>query len=347
MLYPARRITMTKPSPLGSYVRRFLLEYLISDRGLSRNTQKGYRDVFRLLLRFLESHYQADVTQITVEQITPEVVRAFLKHLEKDHGNAAATRNHRLAVIHSFLRFAAGHAPELLDLATQVRAIPLRRVPSQPMPYLEKAEMDALLAVPNRDHAQGRRDYAILLFLYNTGARAQEAADVRIGDLIPGSSVCVRIHGKGNRTRICPLWPHTATILQALLAERHDFASQAPLFVNVRGAPMTRFGIHTLVERVVLRATTTLPSLATKRISPHAIRRTAAVHLLRSGVDINTIRAWLGHVSVETTNRYAEVDLEMKAKAIAMCAVTPNEEGTCQGPRWRKDPDLMAFLDSL
>jgi len=338
---------MTKPSPLGSYVRRFLLEYLISDRGLSRNTQKGYRDVFRLLLRFLESHYQADVTQITVEQITPEVVRAFLKHLEKDHGNAAATRNHRLAVIHSFLRFAAGHAPELLDLATQVRAIPLRRVPSQPMPYLEKAEMDALLAVPNRDHAQGRRDYAILLFLYNTGARAQEAADVRIGDLIPGSSVCVRIHGKGNRTRICPLWPHTATILQALLAERHDFASQAPLFVNVRGAPMTRFGIHTLVERVVLRATTTLPSLATKRISPHAIRRTAAVHLLRSGVDINTIRAWLGHVSVETTNRYAEVDLEMKAKAIAMCAVTPNEEGTCQGPRWRKDPDLMAFLDSL
>ena len=338
---------MTKPSPLGSYVRRFLLEYLISDRGLSRNTQKGYRDVFRLLLRFLESHYQADVTQITVEQITPEVVRAFLKHLEKDHGNAAATRNHRLAVIHSFLRFAAGHAPELLDLATQVRAIPLRRVPSQPMPYLEKAEMDALLAVPNRDHAQGRRDYAILLFLYNTGARAQEAADVRIGDLIPGSSVCVRIHGKGNRTRICPLWPHTAAILQALLAERHDFAPQAPLFVNVRGAPMTRFGIHTLVERVVLRATTTLPSLATKRISPHAIRRTAAVHLLRSGVDINTIRAWLGHVSVETTNRYAEVDLEMKAKAIAMCAVTPNEEGTCQGPRWRKDPDLMAFLDSL
>lgn len=338
---------MTKPSPLGSYVRRFLLEYLISDRGLSRNTQKGYRDVIRLLLRFLESHYQADVTQITIEQITPEVVRAFLKHLEKDHGNAVATRNHRLAVIHSFLRFAAGHAPELLDLATQVRAIPLRRVPSQPMSYLEKSEMDALLAVANRDHAQGRRDYAILLFLYNTGARAQEAADVTIGDLIPGSSVCVRIHGKGSRTRICPLWPHTATILQELLAERHDSAPQAPLFVNVRGAPMTRFGIHTLVERVVLRATTTLPSLATKKISPHAIRRTAAVHLLRSGVDINTIRAWLGHVSVETTNRYAEVDLEMKAKAIAMCAVTPNEERTGQGPRWRKDPDLMAFLDSL
>ena len=125
------------------------------------------------------------------------------------------------------------------------------------------------------------------------------------------------------------------------------FASHAPLFINVRGAPMTRFGIHTLVERVVLRATRTLPSLGTKRISPHAIRRTAAVHLLRSGVDVNTIRAWLGHVSVETTNRYAEVDLEMKAKAIAMCAVTPEKGRTDQGPLWRKDPDLMAFLDSL
>jgi site-specific recombinase XerD len=338
---------MTKPSPLGSYVRRFLLEYLISDRGLSRNTQKGYRDVIRLLLRFLESHYQTDVTQITVEQITPEAVRAFLKHLEKDHGNAPATRNHRLAVIHSFLRFAAGQAPELLDLATQVRAIPLRRVPSQPMPYLEQAEMDALLAVPDRVHEQGRRDYAILLFLYNTGVRAQEAADVTIGDLIPGSSVCVRIHGKGGKTRICPLWPHTANVLRELLAERHDPASQAPLFINVRGQPMTRFGIHTLVERIVLRATRTLPSLCTKRISPHAIRRTAAVHLLRSGVDVNTIRAWLGHVSVETTNRYAEVDLETKAKAIAMCAVTSEKGRTYAEPLWRKDPDLMAFLDSI
>lgn len=337
---------MVKHSLLGSYVRRFLLEYLVSDRGLSRNTQKGYRDVIRLFLRFLESHYHSNATQLTVEHITADAVRAFLKHLEKDHGNSPATRNHRLAVIHSFLRFAASQAPELLDLATQVQGIPLRRVPSQPMPYLEKAEMDALLGVPNRDHAQGRRDYAILLFLYNTGARAQEVADVTIGDLIPGSSACVRIHGKGNKTRICPLWPHTVNVLRDLLAERNDSASQAPIFINVRGAPMTRFGIHTLVERVVLQAAKTLPSLDTKRISPHSIRHTAAIHLLRSGVDINTIRAWLGHVSVETTNRYAEVDLEMKAKAVAMCAVTPKKR-TDQVPLWRKDGDLMAFLDSL
>jgi integrase/recombinase XerD len=194
------------------------------------------------------------------------------------------------------------------------------------MPYLEKAEVDALLAVPDRDQEQGRRDYAILLFLYNTGARAQEAADVTIGDLIPGSWVCVRIHGKRGKTRICPLWPHIANVLRELLAERHDPASQAPLLINVRGQPMTRFGIHTLVERIVFRAIRTLPSLCTKRISPHAIRRTAAVHLLRSGVDVKTIRAWPGHVSVETTNRYAEVDLETKAKAIAMCAVT-SEKG--------------------
>jgi len=338
---------MTESHLLGSYVLRFLLEHVVTDRCLSRNTQKSYRDTIRLLLQFLVHYYSSEATHLTVEQVTADVVRSFLAHREKEYGNSAATRNQRLAAIHSLMRFAARQTPELLDLATQVQNIPLRRAVSQPMSYLEKVEIDALLSTPDRQRAQGRRDYAILLFLYNTGARAQEAADAMIGGLRLDSSPCVRILGKGNKTRICPLWPHTVKMLRSLLGNRVDEPPETPIFLNVRGEPITRYGIHTLVERTVARAAQALPSLRTKRVSPHTIRHTTAVHLLRSGVDINTIRAWLGHVSLETTNRYAEVDLEMKAKALATCAVTPREKRVDREPLWRKDRDLLAFLASL
>ena len=338
---------MTEPHPLGPYVRRFLLEHVVADRCLSRNTQKSYRDAIRLLLEFLAQYYSVHATQLTVEQLTVEAVRALLTHRQEKHANSAATRNQRLAVIHSFLRFAARQAPELLDLAAQVQGIPQQRTASLPMAYLEKEEMDVLLDTPDRRRPQGSRDYAILLFLYNTGARAQEVADVRVEDLNLDSSPCVRIHGKGNKTRTCPLWPHTVKVLRSLLDHKANEPPETPIFLNVRGEPMTRFGIHTLVERTVERAAHKLPSLQTKRVSPHTIRHSCAVHLLRSGVDINTIRAWLGHASLETTNRYAEVDLEMKAKAVATCAVTSDHKGTDGGKAWRKDRDLMAFLASL
>jgi site-specific recombinase XerD len=213
------------------------------------------------------------------------------------------------------------------------------------MTYLEKEEIDALLDTPDRRHPQGYRDYAMRLFLYNTGARAQEAADVTVEDFTLDSSPCVRIHGKGNKTRICPLWPHTVKVLRSLLDSRANGPLETPIFLNVRGEPMTRFGIHTLVERTVRREAHKSPSLQKKRVSPHSIRHTCAVHLLRAGVDINTIRAWLGHVSLETTNRYAEVDLAMKAKAVATCAVSPHTGNPLKA--WKKDQDLMAFLASL
>lgn len=339
---------MTESHPIGPYVRRFLLEYVVSDRCLSRNTQKSYRDTIRLLLQFLSQFYSCDATQLTVEQVTADAVRSFLTHRQKNNGNSAATRNQRLATIHSLIRFAARQTPELLDLATQVQNIPLRRVAPKPMPYLEKEEIDTLLATPDRQRSLGRRDYAIFLFLYNTGARAQEVADALVRDLsLDSSAPCVRIRGKGNKTRICPLWPHTVKTLRTMLGERVEGPPAAPVFLNIRGEPITRYGIHTLVERTVARAAQVLPSLRTKRVSPHTIRHTTAVHLLRSGVDINTIRAWLGHVSLETTNRYAEVDLEMKAKALATCAVTPRKKKSDREPLWRKDRDLMDFLASL
>jgi site-specific recombinase XerD len=328
---------------LGSYIRRFLLEHVVADQNLSRNTQRNYRDAIRVLLRFMTERHRIDPADLTVEQVTPEVVREFLQYLVQKRKNAAATLNQRVTVIHSLFRFIGRHVPELVERASQLQAVPLRRVDHPTIPYLEKAEIDALLATPDRRRRLGRRDYALLLFLYNTGARADETAHLTRGALDLGRPPSVRILGKGRKTRLCPLWDHTAEVLREFLGDRRDGSAETSVFLNVRGQPLTRFGIYALVERAVARAATRMPSLNTKRVSPHSVRHTTAVHLLRAGVDINTIRAWLGHVSLETTNRYAEVDLEMKAKALAACAIIGhNHRGD-----GRKTPDLMAFLASL
>jgi len=204
--------------------------------------------------------------------------------------------------------------------------------------------MDAILAAPNCETLQGRRDYVILLFLYNSGARASEAAAVRTVDLdwdATGTGF-VRLRGKGNKIRICPLWASTMDQLRPLVRGRDD---DAAVFLNRYGNPIGRFGVHALVRRNARIAAAQLPSLKAKQVSPHTIRHTTATHLLRAGVDINTVRAWLGHVSVDTTNIYAETDLEMKSKALAACKLGPD---TKRGAgRWKENRGLMEFLRSL
>jgi len=328
---------------IGPFVRRFLLEELVADRNLTPNTQKSYRDAIRLLFGFVADRHSTDPTRVTVEQVDAAVVRCFLAHLEEDRGNSISTRNQRLAALHSLFRFIGRLVPELVDHAAQIQAIPLRRTATPVMPYLDKHEMDALLAVPDRGRAQGSRDYSLLLFLYNTGARASEAAELTIADLGLDTSPAARFHGKGRKIRTCPLWARTIEVLRDLLGARVDGRRQAPVFLNVRGQPITRYGVHALVARTVDKAAETVPSLRDKRVSPHTIRHTTAVHLLRAGVDINTIRAWLGHVSLETTNRYAEVDLAMKAQALQKCAVSAPDGA----PSWHTDSELMSFLASL
>ena len=211
------------------------------------------------------------------------------------------------------------------------------------MAYLEKQEMDSLLDAPDRQTPQGLRDYALLLFLYNSGARASEAAKLTIADLDLGSPPSVTLLGKGGKVRRCPLWPQTVSVLAPLIAERKP---PEPIFLNRTKQPITRFGIRALVKRSAQEATRRLAGLSTKSISTHTIRHTTAVHLLRSGVDINTIRAWLGHVSLDTTHTYAEVDLEMKAKALAQCQI-PSSAMTAATEHWSNKPELMAFLKSL
>src|SRR5436853_5226441 len=202
--------------------------------------------------------------------------------------------------------------------------------------------MDALLNAPDQCTEQGRRDHALLIFLYNTGARADYAAQVKIEDLSLAHSSrdhsLVQVRGKGNKLRRCPLWPQTVAELSSLIASRPPTDR---VFLNRCGQPITRFGIHTMVERYVRRISAGMPSLANKRVSPHTIRHTTATHLLRAGVDITTIRAWLGHVSLNTTTVYAEVDLEMKAKALANCEVVEEDEE--ERKPWREQDGLMEF----
>jgi integrase/recombinase XerD len=337
---------MRDTSLLGPWIRRFLMEHMVSERNLARNTQRSYRDALQLLLPAIARRARKQIDRLAITDVSADRVRQFLNELEEMRGCAIVTRNQRLAAIHALARFVGLHAPEWVEWCGQVRAVPFKKGPRALVTYLEKPEMDALLATPDMATAQGRRDHALLLFLYNSGARADEAAHVLIGDLQLGlkperDASAVLIRGKGSKLRRCPLWARTVSELTALV---HGRGEEEHVFLNRRGEPLTRFGIHTMVERYAARAMERVPSMATKRVSPHTLRHTTATHLLRAGVDINTIRAWLGHVSLATTNVYAEVDLEMKAKALARCEV--EEEEQAQQP-WREDKGLMEFLRNL
>lgn len=330
---------------LSPWIKRFLLDYLINVKNLSRNTQQSYRDTFRMYLPLVAKKNHKHIDQLTIDDISAEGVKEFLHNLESKRQSSLATRNQRLAAIHAFAQFVGLNSPEHAEWCRQICLTPFKKTSRSLITYLEKNEMDALLNAPNRSTEQGKRDYALLLFLYNTGARADEAAQLKIQDLDIAYNEkkdfsVVLIRGKGDKLRRCPLWSDTVKELNLLIGGR---GRGEHVFLNRRKEPITRFGIHSLVKRHVKKLIPEFPSLEKKRVSPHTIRHTTATHLLHAGVDINTIRAWLGHASVNTTNIYVEVDLEMKAKALACCEVTNKATKS----HWRDDKSLMSFLDSL
>jgi len=336
---------MKNATILSFWIKRFLLEYIIDEKNLSRNTQHSYRDTLRLCLPFIANKTRKSIDELAIDDLSCEAVKLFLLHLESDRHCCVATRNQRLASIHSLAQFIALNNPEYIEWYRQIHLIPTKKTKQPLIAYLEKFEMDALLDAPNCNTRQGERDHAILLFLYNTGARANEVAQLNISDLDIASSTerdfsIVTIKGKGNKLRKCPLWKTTASALTELVSGRKNIER---VFLNRYNQPLTRFGIHALVKRYVKKITVRLPSLKTRRISPHTIRHTTATHLLRAGVDINTIRAWLGHVSINTTNIYAEVDLETRAQALSLCDVSEKKSKK----HWRDNKKLMDFLNAL
>ena len=326
---------------IDRWVRRFLKDHVVEERNFSENTQKGYRDSLQLLFSFVSDQCRRPIDSLALEDITKARLTLFLKHLEKERGCSVATRNQRLAAIRAWVRFIGNNNAEHLAWCNDIRGIPFKKTELSQREYMTKQEMDALLSAPDRNTDQGTRDYALLLFMYNTGTRADEVASLFIDDLrLNGSQPCVRIMGKGRKVRRCPLWPLTIDTLTPLIAGR---ASHERIFRNRCRQPITRFGIFSLVRRYVSKASASTPSLSCKRISPHSIRHTTAMHLLKAGIDMNTIRDWLGHVSVDTTNIYTEIDLEMKAKALSHCEIF---EKTRPRKQWRKN-GVLQFLKSI
>ena len=334
------------PTALGRSLRGFFADHLPRVRGASPHTVQSYRDALVLLLRFIAARERLAVAFLDFDDITPEEVLAFLDHLETERSNSATTRNARLAAIHAFARYTAAGHPEHLERCQRILAIPFKRARQRVVEYLEAEELGAVLDAPDCTTAQGRRDHALLLTLFNTGARVQEIVDVRPCDLQLVRPLQVRLCGKGRKERICPLWPHTAEMLRTLLAEHHmDPAATDTLFRNRRGQPLTRFGVRYLLRKYVTSARSAVPALSAKRVHPHTMRHTTAVHLLQAGVDLVTISHWLGHASIETTNRYAAVDLETKRAALAKAR--PLGQIDVGLAAWRTNASILEWLESL
>lgn len=336
----------SRATTLARALRSFFAEHLPAVRGVSPHTVCSYRDAFTLLLPFLAERRRLPVVKLDFKDVSPEAIVAFLQHLERERGNGAATRNARLAAIHSFARYVATTSPEHLDLCQRIMAVPFKRARARLVEYLESSEVAAILAAPQRTTPDGRRDHALLLTLFNTGARVQELLDLRPADLQLVRPFQVRLRGKGRKERFCPLWPRTAKVLNAFLADAGlDAGATGQLFRNHRGDPLTRFGVRYILRKYAKVASSSATTLARKRIHPHVLRHTTAVHLLQAGVDMITISHWLGHANVETTNRYAAVDLETKRAAVAKARPIGKVDPAVAA--WRRDATILAWLEAL
>jgi site-specific recombinase XerD len=332
-------------SALALGLKGFFIDYIPSQRALSPHTLQSYRDSLKLLLQFAAGK-KGDPSRLAVEQLNVEMVTAFLESLETGRKNRVSTRNIRLSAIHSFFRYLGGRCPEHLDQAQRILSIPFKRTVTRVIDYLDFDEIQAVLKAVDVDSDNGCRDLALLSLMFNTGARASEVVGLQLADLRLNAPCSVLLRGKGSKERICPIWPETARLLQRLLQQPDLPPSQrAPLFLNDRGGQLTRFGIRLILKKYVEKAARHRPSLKHKRLHPHSIRHSTATHLLRSGVDLSTIAHWLGHVSVNTTNKYLSIDLEAKREALAK--VKPLLKGRRNSAKWRKDKNLIAWLTAL
>lgn len=337
---------MSKPEYLAVYVRSFFEDYLSCRCNMSRNTIQSYRDAVKLLLRFASGQVKKAAVNLLVTDITEPLIIAFLTDLEQTRGNSIQTRNHRLVGIRRLFEYIGEREPLLLDHCRKIVALPKKRgAPLPEIRYLEKCQITALLDAVPRENLLGRRDYAMLLFMYNTGARVQEVVDTRLSWLTLAAPAKVELLGKGRKWRSCPLWESTVKHVRQLIEERGLKPEQeGHLFVNRFGQPLSRSGIAEIIGRYASKVATTTPSLQGKKVTPHTLRHTTAMHLLQSGVEVNVIRTWLGHASISTTNRYIEIDLTMKRKALETCEVGQSES---QPASWHSKPDILKWLESL
>jgi len=328
---------------LADFIKRFFSHYLPVQKGLSVNTILAYRDAVKLLLGYVADTVKTPVDNLTIEDITEKRVLGFLDECEQKRGCSPRTRNARLAAIRSLFDYIARQEPVLIVHCAQIRSIPLKRAEHKMVGYLEEKEMQGVLNAVDVNSRTGMRDRALLMLMYNTGARVSEIVALELDDLRLDDSAQIRLHGKGGKQRACPLWPETATVLKDYL---HQQTLKQPdtqrLFLNANGAPITRFGIRCVTRKYGMQAQTSQPGIKSKPVNPHTIRHTSAMHLLRSGNDINMVSYWLGHADLNTTHIYLEIDMEMKRKMIAKAGAPK----ICKKVPWQK-PNVLQWLDRL
>ena len=333
---------MKLPS-LHTLLHAFFHGWLVDQRNVSGHTVISYRDTWRLFLRYVATNRSRPVAKLRLQDLTATDVLAFLKDCEEQRKVSIGTRNCRLAALRGFFAFLIDREPLAAGQCAEVLRIPAKRATHRELCYLEENEVAAILAQPDRSTLEGQRDHALLAFLYNTGARIQEALDLCPSSLRLESPAQVRLIGKGRKERVCPLWPETTVLLRTLL-QRIPRESDQRIFVNRYGEPLGAAGVRFKLNQYVQRAQKKVSSLMTKRVSPHTFRHTAAVHLVAAGIDVTVIRSWLGHAHLDTTNHYARASVETKRQALEKVAGSSRPGKV---PRWKRDADLMSWLDSL
>jgi site-specific recombinase XerD len=325
---------------LPALIQRFFTDRLCTQLEASRHTVAGYRDTFRLLLRYASAQLSKPPVKLLVDDIDADLIANFLVHTETARGNSARSRNTRLAAIRSFFRFVAMTDPTWLLHCQRVLAMPNKRYVKRTVTFLDAEEMVALLAAPDRSTWAGRRDHALLLLAVQTGLRASELVGLRRGDVVLGTGAHIRCMGKGRKERATPLRRETAKLLAVWIGSDKD--EGRPLFPSIRGEQLSRDALEHLVRKHCLTAARTCPTIGAKRVTPHTLRHSNAMDLLHHGVDLAVIALWLGHENVETTQIYIHADMRMKEKALARIAAPPTPSG-----RFRPDDQLLAFLEGL
>ena len=330
------------PPSFPALVQAYFGEYLTQQRALSPQTIAAYRDGFVLFLKFAEERLGKAPAAMALADVTPELIMAFLDHLERQRHNSVRSRNARLAALRSFLKFAGHRDVASLQVIERALGVPVKRFERPMFGYLTRDEMLAVIGAPG-DSWLSQRDHALFLLMYNTGARVSEVIGVKVGEVVlDASAACVHLHGKGRKQRSVPLWRTTVKVLRAWLRENSALTPEAPLLPNRDGKTMTRSNVAKRLLLAVRTATVQYPRLSQQRVSPHTIRHTTAMHLLQSGVDISVIALWLGHESPVTTHHYVEADLAMKERALARL-----NEPDAKVQRYRAPDSLIDFLKTL
>ncbi|NGO90696.1 MAG: tyrosine-type recombinase/integrase [Halomonas sp.] len=329
------------PLSFPCLLQQFFVQRLMQQRQASPNTVSAYRDTFRLLLAFAHRQLGKHPSELTMEDLNATLILDFLHYLETERHNSVRSRNARFAAIRSFMEYVAFQEPSALAIAQSVLAIPMKRFEQPLVGFLSREHMTAILDAPDRNTWTGQRDRVMLATLYNTGARVSELLGMRLEDLVLEPSASVRIRGKGRKERSIPLWSETATQLKRWLIAYPRQPDQ-PLFPSRSGSPMTRIGVTERLRLAARTATTQYPELAKRRIFPHLIRHSLAMHMLQAGVDITVISLWLGHESPVTTHKYVEADLAMKERALK--SVQAPSQAL---PRYQPSDSVLQFLQSL